>query len=149
MTTVTLSYTRANATTTSQYGSRLDLVIVEIDDDGSVTTRAEDAPGRVYDVCPYMLFREDVANRPAPTDAQRAVLAMWWSRRNRLPGASSPNGPVCQWAFAGSTPDEINAKHGDGGKVILNGPSGDPEPLENPLAGTAFDPRERHYPEGA
>lgn len=100
-----------------------EMVYVTISDDGAVMqTRAPrtPVPGTLrmsgHDNH-YLGFSG--ANLPgeAPTEAQRAILArVWLGDRSRI--GACPNAQVCDWAFGGFEPNEINQRYGDGRRIF-------------------------------
>lgn len=58
--------------------------------------------------------RELTGQSPArpPTSAQRRVLAEIWLGMHEPFGLSGLGAPVCEWAFAGTTPDALAAEFG-------------------------------------
>jgi hypothetical protein len=66
--------------------------------------------------------------QPAATEQQRRAVARWWLGIDAKPYGMSLGQSVCEWAFAGMTPDQISAQYGS--KVYLNIPGGEEESPE-------------------
>jgi hypothetical protein len=68
--------------------------------------------GRVNDAMP----------ESQPTEAQRNFLARLWLKQDRTETFGlGLNDAVCNWAFKGMTPDEVNEKYGDCSPLFLSG----------------------------
>lgn len=98
-------------------------ITISIRQDGSIQFCSAEATGRtVASANTYMHFARGCGERKTPpSEGQQRTIARLYLGLDQIEGLgrACPGGPVCGWAFAGNTPDEISKKFGDGSHVYL------------------------------
>jgi hypothetical protein len=98
-------------------------ITISIRQDGSIQFCGAEATGRtVGSANTYMHFARECGDRiTPPSEGQRRTIARLYLGLDQIQGLGRvcPGGPVCTWAFAGHTPDQISAMYGDGSHVYL------------------------------
>ena len=98
-------------------------ITVSIRQDGSIQFCSADPTGcHVGSANTYMHFARECGPRTTPpSEGQQRTIARLYLGLDHIDGLGRvcPGGPVCAWAFAGRTPDEISSLYGDGAHVYL------------------------------